>query len=351
MAVNSLLLGWMSKPVDMRSNVTGGLVSAAAAIPLAMGYGMFAFIALGNAYFPDGAHAGLLTAVVVGIACVLLGDKSAHVYAPRITTRFFIGILLYGLVHSDLAVLKSGGMQLTIAAIFSIILLGGVFQALFGLARLGTVIKLIPQPVMSGFQNAACLLLFLVQLGNRFGFGKSTYFTQAVKDAAQSKPLSVVIAVVAAAAMWNSRRFLPRVPPLLIGLAAGTILYYALGLAGLGTHLGPTIGSVPFNSFKLPNFPHFLDLARAPGVLSLVPTVVGGALALAIIASIDPLLCTRLLARPGDAKIDGDRLLIRLGAANVLTAGLGGITGGLNDGPSRENRQFGGRPPAPPVGK
>ena len=344
MAVNSLLLGWMSRPAP-RNNVTGGLVSAAAAIPLAMGYGMFAFIALGNEYFPDGALAGLLSAVVVGIVCVLLGDKSAYVYAPRVTTTFFIGILLYGLAHSDLAVLKSGGLPLVIAAIFSIILLGGVFQALFGLARLGAVIKLIPQPVMSGFQNAAALLLFLVQLANVFGFDKSTPFTQALKDVMHARPLSILIAAVAIAAMWNSRRFLPKVPPLLVGLAAGTVLYYALGLAGLGTHLGPTIGSVPFNSFKLPNFPHFLDLARAPGALSLVPTIVAGALALAIIASIDAFLCARLLAKPGDPKIDGDRLLLRLGVANTLAAGLGGITGGLNVGPSRDNREFGGRTP------
>lgn len=123
MAVNSLLLGWMSRPAP-RNDVTGGLISAAAAVPLAMGYGMFAFIALGNEYFPDGALAGLLSAVVVGIVCVLLGDKSAYVYAPRVTTTFFIGILLYGLAHSDLAVLKSGGLPLIIAAIFSIILLG-----------------------------------------------------------------------------------------------------------------------------------------------------------------------------------------------------------------------------------
>jgi MFS superfamily sulfate permease-like transporter len=57
-----------------RGDIVGGLVSAGVAIPLAMGYGMFAFIALGNEYFPDGALAGLVTAVVVGFACVALGD-------------------------------------------------------------------------------------------------------------------------------------------------------------------------------------------------------------------------------------------------------------------------------------
>jgi len=330
---------------NLRNDVIGGLVSAGVAIPLAMGYGMFAFVALGNEYFPDGALAGLVTAVIVGIACVALGDKSSNVYAPRVISTFFIGILVYNLVHSDAPIIKSGGLALIIATIFSIILLGGVFQALFGLARLGTLIKHTPQPVMAGFQNAAALLLFLVQLGNVFGFDKSTSFVHALKDALHAKPLSVAIAIVVIVAMWNSRRFLPRVPPLAVGLAVGTVLYYAFGLSGFGGALGPTIGSVPFNSYKLPNFPHFGELARSAGVVSILPTIVGGALALALIASIDALLCAKLLSRPGEPKVDGDRLLMRLGVANVLAAGAGGITGGFNIGPSRDNRAFGGRTP------
>ena len=330
---------------NLRNDIVGGLVSAGVAIPLAMGYGMFAFIALGNDYFPDGALAGLVTAAIVGFACVALGDKSSNLYAPRVTTTFFIGILLYSLVRSDVPILKLGGLGLIIPVIFSIILLGGIFQSLFGLARLGTVIKHTPQPVMAGFQNAAALILVLVQLANVFGFDKSTSFVQALKDAHHAKPLSVAIALAVIVATWQSRRILPRVPPIAVGLAVGTVLYYAFGLAGFGSALGPTIGSAPFSSYKLPNFPQFSELARTPGVLSLLPTIVGGALALAIIASIDALLCAKLLGHPGEPKVDGDRLLMRLGAGNVLAAACGGITGGLNIGPSRDNRSFGGRTP------
>ncbi|MGA2818663.1 MAG: hypothetical protein ABSE67_20715, partial [Xanthobacteraceae bacterium] len=88
-------MGW-SKHV--RSDVFGGLVSAAIAIPLAMGYGMFAFASFGENYFADGALAGLTTALVVAIVCVVLGDKTTTVYAPRVNTTFFLGILIYGLV-------------------------------------------------------------------------------------------------------------------------------------------------------------------------------------------------------------------------------------------------------------
>ena len=77
----------------------------------------------------------------------------------------------------------------------------------------------------------------------------------------------------------------------------------------------------------------------------LLPTIVGGALALATIASIDALLCSKLLARRGEPKVDGDRLLVRIGTANALCATHGGITGGLNIGPSRDNKAAGGRTP------
>jgi MFS superfamily sulfate permease-like transporter len=330
---------------SIRGDIVGGLVSAGVAIPLAMGFGMFAFVSFGDEYFASGALAGLLTALVVGVVSVMLGDKSPTLYAPRITTTFFLGILLYGLVHSDAPVVRSGGLPLTLAVIFAIILLGGLFQMLFGLIRLGTLIKFTPHPVMAGFQNAAAILLFLVQLGNVFGFDRSMPFVQALRHIDEAKPLSVLIAILVFIGMWQAKSRLQHVPPLLVGLSVGAVAYYAMMAVGLGPHLGPVIGSVSSPELTPPMFPRFAELLRHPGLGAIVPTIVGGALALALIASIDALLCARLLSRPGDPRVDGDRLLVRLGAGNVLAAGFGGITSGLNLGPSLANRAFGGHTP------
>ena len=328
---------------SIRGDIVGGLVSGGVAIPLAMGFGMFAFVSFGDDYFASGALAGLMTALVAGVAGVLLGDKSPTLYAPRITTTFFLGLLLYGLAHSDAPVVRSGGLPLTLAVIFSIILLGGIFQLLFGLIRLGTLIKFTPHPVMAGFQNAAAILLFLVQLGNVFGFDQSMPFVQALRHVDEAKPLSIAIALLVFVAIWQAKSLLPKVPAPLVGLAIGTLAYYAMVVAGLGDHLGPIIGGAVSPELTPPMFPRFVELARHPGLGAIVPTIVGGALALALIASIDALLCARLLARPGDPRVDGDRLLSRLGAGNVLAACFGGITGGLNLGPTMVNRAFGGR--------
>ena len=74
-----------------------------------MGYGMFAFGALGDSYFAFGALAGLYAAVLAGIACVALGDRTTMIYAPRVTTTFFLGALLHNLVDSNVAGLRDGG--------------------------------------------------------------------------------------------------------------------------------------------------------------------------------------------------------------------------------------------------
>jgi SulP family sulfate permease len=74
---------------NIRNDIVGGLVSAAVAIPLAMGFGMFALVSLGDKYLANGALAGLCTAFFVGSVSVLLGDNTTTVYAPRINSTFF----------------------------------------------------------------------------------------------------------------------------------------------------------------------------------------------------------------------------------------------------------------------
>lgn len=334
----------MGEPAEssLRSDLFGGLVSAALAIPLAVGYGMFAFGALGDSYFAYGALAGLYAATAVGIVCVVLGDRTTTVYAPRVTTTFFLGALLYQLVHSDAAAKAGGNLHVVILAFFAIILLGGLFQALFGLVRLGTLIRFTPHPVMAGVQNAAAALLFLVQLGNVCGFDRNVPFTAVGQHLAEVKPLSIIVALITFIVMWKARAITTKVPPLLVGLGIGVALYFLLVAAGLGAYLGPVIGlpsavesPTPYKLLSAP-----LQLGDFAG---LWPNIVAGAFALAVVAAIDALLCAKLVTPPGAPRVDGDRLLIRLGLGNVLSACAGGITSGINIGPSIASRAFGAR--------
>ncbi len=333
----------MALLANLKNDLTGGLVSAAVAIPLAAGFGMFAFVALGDEYFVDGALAGLCTAFIVGIASVLLGDRSTTLYAPRITTTFFIGLLLFDLVQSEAPALRSGGVPMVLLTLFVIVLVAGAFQALFGLMRLGTLMKFAPHPVMAGFQNTAAILLFLVQLGNVMGFDRNTSFTAAVQYAGDAKPLSIALALIVFVAMWNAKRILPKVPPLLAALALGVFLFYALRLIGFGKELGPVIGNAGGNVLKTMPLQNFYGLISSGKIFELWWIILTGALALAIIASLDALLCARLVTPSGERKADSNEILVQLGVGNMWAAAFGGITSGINIGPSLVNRAFGGR--------
>jgi MFS superfamily sulfate permease-like transporter len=255
----------------------------------------------------------------------------------------FLGILIYGLVHSDEPHIAAGGIPLVLAVAFSVILLGGALQALFGTVKLGTLIKFARQPVMAGFQNAAALLLFLVQLGNVCGFDHTVPFMKVPALWTSIKPLSVLLAAITFTAMWNARKFVPKVPPILLGIAVGCALYYLGQLVGLGDHLGPVVANGERAPMGPTIFPYLMDLKHSEDLLALTPTIFGGAVALAIIASIDALLCTKLVMAPGETRRDGNRVLRQLGIANLTAGCFGGITGGINIGASIANPTFGAR--------
>jgi sulfate permease, SulP family len=325
------------------ADMTAGLVSSAVAIPLAMAFGMFAFVTLGDEYFAYGAMAGLISAFIAGLVCLLLGDRSTRIYAPRITTTFFLGLLLYSLLHRDATAGGTTDIPGTLLVFFAIVLLGGLFQALFGLIRLGTLIKFAPQPVMAGFQNMAAVLLFLVQLGNVLGFEHNIRFTRVFGALGEARPMSVLVAVLTIVVMWNARRITTKVPPVLVGLCCGLLAYYAIVVAGFGDRLGPIIGP-PTASAAMRSV--LVDFSGLPMVASLensATTILSSAFALAVIASIDALLCAKLTSQPGELRAGDNHLLIRLGIANAVVAGFGGVTSGINIGPTLVNRAFGGR--------
>src|SRR5581483_6613035 len=110
--------------------------------------------------------------------------------------------------------------------------------------------------------------------------------------------------------MWNARKLVPKVPPMLVGIVLGCVLYYACQFAGLGAHLGPVIANQQRATMGVTAFPYFVDLKRSGDLLAFLPTIFGGAIALAIIAAIDALLCTKLVNAPREPRRNGDAILL-----------------------------------------
>ena len=118
------------------------------------------------------------------------------------------------------------------------------------------------------------------------------------------------------------------------------MLYFGLVLAGFGAQLGPVIG-LPVAVESPTPYWAIGDQIHLGGFAELLPFIVSGAFALALVAAIDGLLCAKLVTPAGARKTDGNRLLMRLGIGNMLSACVGGITSGINIGPSLANRAFG----------
>ena len=328
----------------LRQDVIGGFVSASVAIPLSLGYGMFAFVALGDRYFTYGVVAGLLSALLVGLVAVLLKDRSLTIYAPRIVSTFFIGALLRGLVASEDPVLREASAEFIVLVLLLTVALAGLLQFLFGAVRLGSVLKHTPYPVLAGFQNAAAILLFLVQVSNVLGYARLTPIPHLLDNLSSLKPLCLLVACVTILCTWHAKKLLPRVPPVITGIALGTALYYLLQTLGWGGQLGAVIGEGQFFSFGIFPAAEFYKLGDNPQTRSLLPAVLTGALGLAFVASLDALLCAKILEGAGK-RPDSNRQLMRLGLGNVLAGSMGGITSGINLGPSMLNRNYGARTP------
>lgn len=144
----------MSKRLDLASlkgDLAGGATSAVLTVPVSMGYGVLALLPLGDQYISVGILAGLYSAIFLRLTILLLGDRNTLMYAPRSVVTFLLASVIAG------GLAQPPGRQ-TLVLIFLIIFLAGIFQALFGILRLGTLIRYIPSPVIWSLQAIRRLL-------------------------------------------------------------------------------------------------------------------------------------------------------------------------------------------------
>ena len=328
----------------LRGDLVGGFTSAVAGIPIAMGYGMLALSPLGADFISYGVLAGLYAVICGGIVAVLLGANTTMIYGPRsIVTYMTAALVLHTFVQSNAAYIQQASPVTILTLLFFLTFLAGIFQILFGLIGLGGIVRYIPAPVMAGFQNAAAALIFSSQLGYLFGVNKPLALSEIDAYIGGIQPLTLAIGVFVCIVILKGARITRRIPPTLLGLFAGIALYYLFYVAGLGGQIGPTIGTVPFAIPGPHYFPAFFELLGDSAAREIMPSLLSGALSLAIIASLDGLLCARLVETDSGHKVSGKGELIRLGAGNMVSAAFGGIANGINLAASFANHRSGGR--------
>src|SRR5690606_18028418 len=114
-----------------RGDIYGGLTTAVVALPLALAFG----VASGA-----GALAGLYGAIFVGFFAAVFGGTPAQMSGPTGPMTVVMALLITHFAQNPLVA-------------FTVVMMGGAFQILFGLLKFGRYINLVPYPVISGFMS------------------------------------------------------------------------------------------------------------------------------------------------------------------------------------------------------
>jgi len=311
---------------NIRGDIYGGLTAAVVALPLAMAMGVASGV---------GPIAGMYGAIFVGFFAALFGGTPAQVSGPTgpMTVVMAAIFLQYtGMFPDD----PAQGAALA----FTVVMMGGLFQILFGVIKLGKYIELVPHPVVSGFMSGIGVIIILLQFGPLLG------------QAADSKPIvaaqmiptylsnidinSLILGFIALVVVYGVPKFLPKLnslaPSPLIALVAGTVAYLAFIPAGST----PIIGNIPtgFPEFRLPTIE-----------MDLMLQMVASALTLAGLGAIDSLLTSLVADNVTRTQHKSDRELIGQGIGNTIAGLFGGLPGAGATMRTVVNVKAGGRTP------
>ena len=293
------LRGYM--PEDLPHDIAAGAVVAALSIPIAMGYAEV--IGLPAIY-------GLYASIVAPLAFALATGTRRIVFGMDSAVSAVTGSIL---VSAGLA--DAGGDIGSIIGLVTI--LTGVFLALFSFLGAGRLARFIPAPVMHGFIAGVSLTVIVTQIPGLIGTtaDMSGGFLSDVRAAfasiSEANGPSTFIAAISLGIIVHLKKTLPKVPAALVVLVITTIMCAVLQLDKEGVSI---LGAIDAG-FPVPAIPHVEGG-------DLLPTL-GCALVIAVVASIESLLCLETFSMKAGIRPEGNRELLSFGIGN-MAAGLFG---------------------------
>jgi SulP family sulfate permease len=279
----------------LRGDVCGGLTAGIVALPLALAFG----VASGA-----GAAAGLYGAIALGLFAAVFGGTQTQISGPT-------GPMT--IVAASAVAAFSGHPQYIIA----VFLIAGLGQIVLGSARLGTFVRFIPYPVVSGFMNGIGVIIILLQLEPLLGLPSVSSPMAALIGLGGAlghiQMQSLMLGALTIAIVFLVPARITRVVPSpLIALLVGTVI------AWQGHFDVAMIGAIP-SALPHPTMPGF--------EASQVGRIVGLGLALSVLGTIDSLLTSVVADSLTRKKHDSNRELIGQGIGNMVSAILGGLPG------------------------
>jgi SulP family sulfate permease len=278
---------------DLMAGVIVGIV----ALPLAIAF------AIASGVSPE---KGLYTAIIAGFIISAMGGSRVQIGGP---TGAFI-VIVYGIVQIH-------GVNGLIIATF----MAGVMLIIMGFARLGTVIKFIPLPLIIGFTSGIAILIFSSQLKDLLGLNMGavpadfldkwkSYFETI--GSVNIYSLAIATATVAIILLWPNVTH--KLPGSLIAILATTTAMQSLHLP-VDT-IGSRFGSIP-SSLPIPVIPH-VDFAT-------IKNLIQPAFTIALLGGIESLLSAVVADGMIGGKHKSNMELIAQGTANIFSSIFGGI--------------------------
>lgn len=301
--------------------IRGGVVTAVIAMPLCVGFGLFAFEPLGERYAAVGVLAGLYAFVFAPLIAYLLGARTVAMFGPRNMGAFVVHSMLAHVAASSFEA-QGGSVVLLVAAVLAT---AALIQIALSALALGDLAKYIPHPIIAGFQNGAALLLLLSQLDTFAGMNGIVRSGGLVAYSGAIQPLTLLVGIATVAVMLTAHRFTRRIPGMVVGLAAGCSLYYAFWAMGLEAQLGSVVGDW---RLSMPTTNLLLDARELFGeadALRNAALVLAWGATLALVASLDALLCLKVIEGFAKQRTDANRTLMRIGMGNFIGAGFGSL--------------------------
>ena len=289
---------------DLGADMTSGLTVAVVALPL----GLVVAIAAGAS--PDKGLVG----IIVGGAVIALFTAS----------RFQIGGPTEACILVAVVVIERFGYDGLMAAT----LLAGIFLVAMAVSKIGILIESLPQAVITGFVNGMGIIIFTGQIVPFFGMASTVHahdhggaehshsfifiMEGVIERLGNFDSVTATVGIASLLAMLLTKKFIPKLPSYVIGLAVGALAtaFMELPVATIGS----TFGDLP-NRLPRPYLPS----------LEMAATLAPYAIAIAFLSSSESLLAASMASRARGTPNRSNREFTALGVGNIAAAIWGGF--------------------------
>jgi SulP family sulfate permease len=286
----------------VRSNVLAGLTSSFALVPECIA---FALVAQLNPLM------GLYGAFIICTLTALFGGRPA---------------MISGAAGSMAVVIVALVIQHGVQYLLATVVLGGLIMMLFGLLRLGKLVRMVPHPVMLGFVNGLAIIIAMAQL-DHFKTPDGHWLN------GQAMAVMLGLVVLTMAIVYLLPRLTKAVPGALVAIIGVSLLVALLGLPTRTLADMATIaGGLP--TFHWPSVPMNLDTLKI---------IAPYAALMAMVGLLETLLTFNLTDELTETRGQPNRECVALGAANIVSGVFGGMGGCAMIGQTVINLSSGGR--------